>query len=68
MHFQRLPILRLRHIFVHISLEFLHLIQVRLQLHLAGSKSWTFVHNCIMTDPRDVFLPGHRESDFLDLP
>jgi hypothetical protein len=68
MHVQRFPILRPSHIFVRISLVFLHLIQDHLHLHLAGSKSWTFVHNRIMTDPQDVFLPGQRESNFLDLP
>ena len=65
----KLPaILRQRHVFVHVSLEFLDLVQDRLQLHLAGSQSWNYVCNWIMTDPRDVFLPGLRESSFLDLP
>ena len=54
----KLPaILRQRHVFVHVSLEFLDLVQDRLQLNLAGSQSWTYVCNCIMTDPRDVFPP-----------
>ena len=51
-----------------VFLEFMHLIQDRLPLHLASFKSWTFVHNCIMTDPFDVSVPGHRESDFRDIP
>ncbi|MEY2724750.1 MAG: hypothetical protein RLZZ458_617 [Planctomycetota bacterium] len=51
-----------------VFLEFMHLIQDRLPLHLAGFKSWTFVHNCIMTDPFDVSVPEHRESDFRDIP
>jgi len=54
----KLPaILRQRHVFVHVSLEFPDRVQDRLQLHLAGAWSWTYVCNWIMTDPRGVFLP-----------
>ena len=47
-----LAILRQRHVFVHVSLVFLDLVQDRPHLHLAGSQSWTFVSNWIMIDPR----------------
>mgnify|MGYP003347445284 CR=1 FL=1 len=56
-----------QNVFVHVSLKFPDLVQDRLQLHLAGSQSWTFVSNSIMTDPRDVFLQKLRKSSFLDL-
>jgi hypothetical protein len=65
----KLPaILRHRHVFVNVSPEFPDLVQDRLQLHLAGSQSRTYVCNCLMTDPQDVFPPRLRESSFLDLP
>ena len=61
-------ILRQRHGFVLVSREFPDPAQDRLQLRLAGSQSWSFVYNCIVTDPRGVFLPEQGEAGVLHLP
>lgn len=53
------------HVFVHIILEFPDLVQDRLQQHLAGSQSGTYVSSWIMTDPPEFFLTGLRVSSFL---
>jgi hypothetical protein len=62
-----LAILRQRHVFVHVFLEFLALNQDRLQLNLAGSQSWTYHCNCI-DRPARCFPPRTTGVQFSEPP
>ena len=53
--------------FAQIYLEFLDPVQNHLQLRIAGSQSWPFVHACIMTGPQDVCHPEQGEASVLEI-